>query len=198
MSDAAVSDGAARWEAFARALTDEATVIADRDDLLVTVAPGAGHGAPACFLPATATIELDATHLGELDPDTATPDQDSDRVRYRIGWGLLVHECAHAQHSRWDLARRHPGRGRGRGDDPGGIPGRGRPPDPAPAGPAVAARDDPTVILAEITPDPAPTDPTDPTDPAPPEVSGEPPRRGRGRSRSRPRVWCWPASMPGS
>jgi len=31
-------------------------------------------------------IELDATHLGELDPDTATPDQDSDRVRYRIGW----------------------------------------------------------------------------------------------------------------
>ena len=96
------SDGVARWEGFARALTDEATVIADRDDLLVTVAPGAGHGAPACFLPATATIELDATHLGELDPDTATPDQDSDRVRYRIGWGLLVHECAHAQHSRWD------------------------------------------------------------------------------------------------
>ena len=56
----AASDGAGRWDAFARALSDEATVIADRDDLLVTVAPGAGHGAPACFLPATATIELDA------------------------------------------------------------------------------------------------------------------------------------------
>ena len=80
------AEGAGRWDAFARALSDEAVVIADRDDLLVTIAPGAGHGAPACFLPATATIELDATHLGELDPDTATPDQDSDRVRYRIGW----------------------------------------------------------------------------------------------------------------
>jgi len=53
--------------------------------------------------PADYTIELDATHLGELDPDTATPDRDSDRVRYRIGWGLLVHECAHAHHSRWNL-----------------------------------------------------------------------------------------------
>ena len=169
-------------------------MIADRDDLLVTVAPGAGHGAPACFLPATATIELDATHLGELDPDTATPDLEADRVRYRIGWGLLVHECAHAQHSRWDV--------------PAGTP--------AAVGEAAMILEESRVeaahlarrprdrswlramiqslILSEITLDP----PTDPTDPTTAGFAGSRGRRGRGRSRSRPRVWCWPASTPGS
>ncbi|HEX5144467.1 MAG TPA: hypothetical protein VFW21_11435 [Mycobacterium sp.] len=61
------------WLALSAALTDEVPVIADREDLLVTVAPGAGQGAPACFLPAHATIELDGTHLGGVDPATATP-----------------------------------------------------------------------------------------------------------------------------
>src|SRR5262249_45155536 len=42
------------WLTLSAALTDEVPVIADREDLLVTVAPGAGHGAPACFLPAHA------------------------------------------------------------------------------------------------------------------------------------------------
>ena len=31
---------------------------------VVTIAPGAGHGAPACLLPAQARIEIDGTHLG--------------------------------------------------------------------------------------------------------------------------------------
>ena len=52
------------WLVLSAALTDEVPVIADREDLLVTVAPGAGHGAPACFLPAHATIEVYGTHLG--------------------------------------------------------------------------------------------------------------------------------------
>jgi hypothetical protein len=90
------------WEGFARVAADEACVMTERDDLIVTVAPGAGRGAPACFLPTLATIELDAAHLAGIDPDTATPDHDTDRHRYPAGWGLLVHECAHARHSRWD------------------------------------------------------------------------------------------------
>lgn len=90
------------WFALSAAMTDEVPTIADRDDLLVTVAPGAGHGAPACFLPARATIELDGTHLDGIDPVTMTPHLVSDRARYATAWGLLVHECAHAHHSTWE------------------------------------------------------------------------------------------------
>jgi hypothetical protein len=89
------------WLTLSAALTDEVPVIADREDLLVTVVPGAGHGAPACFLPAHATIELDGTHLGTVDPATATPHNISDRARYTTAWGLLTHECAHARHTSW-------------------------------------------------------------------------------------------------
>lgn len=89
------------WLTLSAAMTSEAPVIADRDDLLVTIAPGAGRGAPACFLPAHAHIEVDGTHLGAIDPATATPHLIGDRARYAPTWGLLTHECAHAQHTRW-------------------------------------------------------------------------------------------------
>ncbi|MHA6631121.1 VWA domain-containing protein [Pseudonocardia sichuanensis] len=90
------------WLALSVALTDEVPVIADRDDLLVTIAPGAGRGAPACFLPALATIEVDSAHLGAVDPTTIAPHRIGDRARYGPAWGLLVHECAHAAHSVWE------------------------------------------------------------------------------------------------
>ena len=89
------------WLTLSAALTDEVPVIADREDLLVTIAPGAGHGSPACFLPAHATIELDGTHLVAVNPATATPHRISDRARYATAWGLLTHECAHAAHTTW-------------------------------------------------------------------------------------------------
>jgi hypothetical protein len=97
----AVFPAAPGWMSLSAAMTTEVPVIADRDDLLVTIAPGAGHGAPACFLPALATIEVDGTHLGSIDPATAKPHLISDRVRYAPTWGALTHECAHAQHTRW-------------------------------------------------------------------------------------------------
>lgn len=90
------------WAALSVALTDEVPLIADRDDLIVRIAPGAGMGAPACFLPTSAVIEVDGTHLRPVDPTTATPHLVTDRVRYAATWGLLVHECAHARHSGWD------------------------------------------------------------------------------------------------
>ena len=89
------------WLGLSAAMTAEVPVIADRDDLLVTIAPGAGRGAPACFLPAHAHIEVDGTHLGAIDPATATPHLIADRARYAPTWGPLTHECAHAQHTRW-------------------------------------------------------------------------------------------------
>lgn len=89
------------WLALSAALTDEVPPIADREDLLVTISPGAGRGAPACFLPALATIEVDGTHLG-VDPASAAPHRVGDRTRYGTAWGLLVHECAHARHTAWE------------------------------------------------------------------------------------------------
>ena len=81
-------------------MTDAIPDIADREDLIVTIAPGAGHGAPACFLPHHAAVEVDGTHLG-IDPATARPDDPRDRARYATAWGLLTHEAAHARHSTW-------------------------------------------------------------------------------------------------
>jgi VWA domain-containing protein len=92
----------AGWDALSAAMTTQVPVIAERTDLLVTIAPGAGHGHPACFLPPLASIEVDGTHLGGVDPGTAQPHLISDRARYATAWGLLTHECAHARHTHWD------------------------------------------------------------------------------------------------
>lgn len=91
------------WEALSAAMTDEAPVLAERDDLTVAIAPGAGQGAPACLLPALARIEIDGNHLG-VDPATADPARPADRYRYPTAWGLFVHECAHARHTDWTPA----------------------------------------------------------------------------------------------
>lgn len=89
------------WLTLSAALADEVPVIADRDDLVVSIAPGAGGGAPACFYPARALIEVDGAHLG-VDPTTVTPANLFDRPRYATTWGLLTHECGHAKHTAWD------------------------------------------------------------------------------------------------
>ncbi|MBV8995396.1 MAG: VWA domain-containing protein [Pseudonocardiales bacterium] len=98
---AAVFPTRPEWLTLSAALADEVGVIADREDLLVSIAPGAGGGAPACFYPARALIEVDGTHLG-VDPATVTPANLSDRPRYATTWGLLTHECGHAKHTAWD------------------------------------------------------------------------------------------------
>ena len=90
----------AAWLAFSAQMTAQVPAIAGRADLTVTVAPGAGRGAPACFLPASAEIEVNADHL-PVDPATADPANPADRERYPALWGATVHECAHAAHSRW-------------------------------------------------------------------------------------------------
>ncbi|MEV0538199.1 VWA domain-containing protein [Nocardia salmonicida] len=97
------------WATFSAAMTAEAPPIADRDDLTVTIAPGAAFGHPAVFMPGRAAIEIDGTRL-TIDPATARPERTSDRNRYPAVWGALVHECAHAHHSVWTAPPvAHPG-----------------------------------------------------------------------------------------
>jgi hypothetical protein len=89
------------WLTLSAAFADEVPVIADRDDLVVSIAPGAGGGAPACFYPHRALIEVDGDHLG-VDPATVDPANLSDRPRYAPAWGALTHECGHAKHTAWE------------------------------------------------------------------------------------------------
>lgn len=98
---AAVFPARPEWLTLSAAFADEVPVIADRDDLVVSVAPGAGGGAPACFYPHRALIEVDGDHLG-VDPATVDPANLSDRARYAPAWGALTHECGHAKHTAWD------------------------------------------------------------------------------------------------
>ncbi|GHH32177.1 vWA domain-containing protein [Lentzea cavernae] len=99
---AAIFPARPEWLTLSAALADEVPVIADREDLLVTIAPGAGSGAPACFHTTRALIEVDGNYL-DVDPATVDPSNVSDRARYPVMWGLLTHECAHAKHSVWEL-----------------------------------------------------------------------------------------------
>jgi hypothetical protein len=90
------------WLRLSSALTRCIADIAERKDLIVKCAPGAGRGAPGCFLPELATVELDGKHLG-VKPRTCRPRRPSDRERYPALWGVLVHEAAHADHTRWKV-----------------------------------------------------------------------------------------------
>lgn len=87
------------WAPWSRAWTRHIARLTGRADLSVTVAPGAGGGAPACFYPDHARVEVDATHIGA--PDVADPRRASHKQQVPTAYGLLVHEASHAAHSHW-------------------------------------------------------------------------------------------------
>src|SRR5947208_6190034 len=87
------------WDAWSHAWTRHVPVLTGRTDLTVTVAPGAGAGAPACFHPDTRRVEVDATYVGA--PDVADPRRAAHKRQVPTAYGLLVHEAGHAAHSHW-------------------------------------------------------------------------------------------------
>jgi hypothetical protein len=99
---AALEATEAGWLRLSARLTREIGPLADRDDLIVQAAPGAGRGSPGCFVPALATIEVDGRLLpAGVDPARARPRRPGDRERYPVLWGVLSHEAGHARHTRW-------------------------------------------------------------------------------------------------
>jgi Mg-chelatase subunit ChlD len=88
------------WAPWDQAWTKHVKTLTGRTDLTVTVAPGAGGGAPACFYPTERRIEVDATHVADK-PDVTDPARAAHKKIVPTGYGLLVHEAAHASHSRW-------------------------------------------------------------------------------------------------
>ncbi|MCK9921221.1 VWA containing CoxE family protein [Frankia sp. AgPm24] len=89
------------WLTLSARLTDELPALSGRRDLVAGCAPGAGHGAAACYLPHEAAVEVDGTILGTLAPASLHPARPLDRYRYPALWGAFIHEAAHARHSRW-------------------------------------------------------------------------------------------------
>lgn len=87
------------WQVWSDAWTRHIPTLAGRSDLTVTVAPGAGGGAPACCYPDAGRIEVDATYIGA--PDITNPRRPGHKRLIPTAYGLLVHEAAHATHSLW-------------------------------------------------------------------------------------------------
>lgn len=99
---------------FAMCANDYASLITDRWDLVVRAGKGLGRGAPACFIPATAEIELDADSC--MSADKARLDKigwhlnaiDMARPKHRalvpVTTGALAHECGHSLFSVWPFA----------------------------------------------------------------------------------------------
>ena len=95
-----------RWLGVGSQLNELANNWASRDDIVTFVGEGAGSGAPACFVPDIAEMEVDTTvAFGEgTDPDWL----DDLRVRstqfdHPVAMGAVLHEAMHAKHSTWDL-----------------------------------------------------------------------------------------------
>lgn len=89
------------WLRIAAALTERLPELAEREDVLVTCEHGTRSGAPAAFYPETAWLEIDTALFAPLKPATLHPARHGDEERYPVAWGALVHESAHAAHSRW-------------------------------------------------------------------------------------------------
>ncbi|NIY69490.1 vWA domain-containing protein [Streptomyces malaysiensis] len=92
---------AGQWLRISAALTTRLPELAGREDVIVTCELGTRSGAPATFYPATAALEIDAALFAPLHPATLNPARPGDEERYPVAWGALVHEAAHAAHSRW-------------------------------------------------------------------------------------------------
>jgi hypothetical protein len=77
-----------------------------RSDIVTFVGDGAGHGSPACYIPAIAEMEVDVTlAFGEGTDPMFVGDLSKRAVQfdYPVAMGAVMHEAFHAKHSKFDL-----------------------------------------------------------------------------------------------
>ena len=89
------------WLRIAAALSERLPELPGREDVLVTCRTATVSGAPASFCPDTAELEIDRALFAPLHPAGIRPARRGDEERYPVAWGALIHEAAHAAHSRW-------------------------------------------------------------------------------------------------
>lgn len=96
------------WLQVGRAVGELANTWSGRSDLVGYVGTNAGHGAPACYNPSLAEIEVDtAIAFGK----TITPEMVGDlterkkQFEFPRAVGAIMHEAFHAKFSQWDLEK---------------------------------------------------------------------------------------------
>ena len=78
---------------------------AERNDIVAYVGPGAGGPAPACFIPASAEIEVNVDVAFGYGVEPYEIDLMTRRGRYEFprAVGAVYHEACHARFSQWDM-----------------------------------------------------------------------------------------------
>ena len=95
------------WLAVGRQIGEMANEWSVRNDLVAYVGPGAGGPAPACFIPASAEIEVNvdvAFGYGVKPAEIALNTRDG-RYEFPRATGAIMHEAFHARFSRWSMEK---------------------------------------------------------------------------------------------
>ena len=96
------------WLAVGRAIGELANKWSERHDLVGYVGTNAGHGAPACYNPQLAEIEVDtAIAFGKMISPEQVGDltQRATQFEFAKATGAIMHEALHAKFSQWDLEK---------------------------------------------------------------------------------------------
>lgn len=95
-----------QWLAVGAQINELANKWANRDDIATFVGEGAGHGAPACFIPAIAEMEVNVEQaFGEGTNPEFIGDLSDRSVQFDhpVAMGAVLHEAFHARHSTLSL-----------------------------------------------------------------------------------------------
>lgn len=96
------------WLGVGRAIGELANKWSERHDLVGYVGTNAGHGAPACYNPALAEIEVDtAIAFGKMVSPEMVGDltERTKQFEFPKAVGAIMHEAFHAKFSQWDLEK---------------------------------------------------------------------------------------------
>lgn len=95
----------AEWLAVGRQIGELANAWANRNDIVAYVGPGAGGPAPACFIPASAEVEVnvDVAFGYGVKPSDIRLDTRAGRYEFPKAVGAIAHEAFHAKHSLWNM-----------------------------------------------------------------------------------------------
>lgn len=99
------SGSSLEWLKVASSVADLANQWAWRNDIIAIVGPSSGRGAPACFLPNKAELEINSElAFGPFSSPETVGDMTKEKQQYEFprSVGLIAHEAFHARYSSWD------------------------------------------------------------------------------------------------
>ena len=98
-----------KWLPIGKQIAELANAWAGRYDIVAYVGPGAGGPAPACFIPASAELEVnvDVAFGHGVEPSDIDLTTRAGRYEFPKAVGATAHEAFHAKHSLWDMRAAH-------------------------------------------------------------------------------------------